>query len=248
MTRKLLSVLGTCVVVALGASAQQPPTAPPANPPTQSAQPQPAPQERVAAIKQSFMESQKKLRSYEWIENTVLTLKGEEKSDKMNRCYYGADGKVQKVPVGDSEEKKKPGGIRGKIIDKKKAELTEYMDNAGELVHQYMPPDPEKIQACKEAGKVFIQALEPEKSARIICRDYLVPNDSLSFDIDLKDNRILAVAVSSFLGKDKDPVSLDVTFDALPDGTIHAAKTVLDAKAKEIQVTITNSGYRNMTQ
>ena len=60
----------------------------------------PAPQERIAAIKQSLQESQARLRSYEWIETTVVSLKGEEKSRKQNRCYYGAEGKVQKVSVG----------------------------------------------------------------------------------------------------------------------------------------------------
>jgi predicted transposase YdaD len=58
-----------------------------------------APQERVAALKQSLQESHAKLRTYEWIETTAISLKGEEKSRKQNRCYYGADGKVQKVPI-----------------------------------------------------------------------------------------------------------------------------------------------------
>jgi hypothetical protein len=39
------------------------------------------------------------LRTYEWMETTVVSMKGEEKSRKQNRCYYGADGKVEKVPV-----------------------------------------------------------------------------------------------------------------------------------------------------
>ncbi len=40
----------------------------------------PAPQERVAAIKESLAESQVKLRSYEWIETTLVSLEGEERS------------------------------------------------------------------------------------------------------------------------------------------------------------------------
>lgn len=56
-------------------------------------------EERVAAFKQSLQESQAKIRQYEWIETTVVSLKGEEKSRSQNRCYYGADGIVQKVAI-----------------------------------------------------------------------------------------------------------------------------------------------------
>lgn len=228
-------------LIGLGAHAQ---------PPADSAdmKPQPAPQERVEAIKQAFAESQKRLQSYEWIETTVLTLKGEEKSTKMQRCSYGPDGKVQKVPFGDGpdDESRKKGGIRGKIIDNKKQELTEYMEQAADLVHQYLPPEPEKIQACKDAGHAQLQFAVPGERARIAFNDYLLPKDSMFFDIDQGDNRILALGVSTYLGKEKDAVTLEVGFDVLPDGTSYQKTKVLVAKAKDIKVTITNSAYRNL--
>jgi hypothetical protein len=40
------------------------------------------------------------------------------------------------------------------------------------------------------------------------------------------------------------PVTLDVSFGALPDGTTYTAQTTLDAKAKNIRVVIENSGHR----
>ena len=39
-----------------------------------------APQERVAAIKQALQDSMAALRQYEWVETTVVSVKGEEKS------------------------------------------------------------------------------------------------------------------------------------------------------------------------
>ena len=56
-------------------------------------------QDSVAALKQSMQQGQAKIRQYEWVETTIISLKGEEKARKQNRCYYGADGKVQKVPL-----------------------------------------------------------------------------------------------------------------------------------------------------
>ena len=60
----------------------------------------PTPDQIVAALKQNLAESQKRLRQDEWIETTVISLKGEEKSRKQQRVFYGADGKLTKLPLG----------------------------------------------------------------------------------------------------------------------------------------------------
>ena len=62
-----------------------------------SAQDPGALQQRVAALKQALQDNQAQLRKYEWVETTIVSLKGEEKNRKQERAYYGADGKVQKV-------------------------------------------------------------------------------------------------------------------------------------------------------
>ena len=76
---------------AIAEEAQPTAQAAPAAPPT--------PQQRVGMLKQWLQASQAQLRHYEWIETTVVSVKGEEKSRQQNRCYHGAEGKVQKVPV-----------------------------------------------------------------------------------------------------------------------------------------------------
>ena len=63
---------------------------------------QPSVPERVAELKAALAASQASLRQYEWMETTVTSLKGEEKSRKQQRCYYGADGVLQKVAVSAS--------------------------------------------------------------------------------------------------------------------------------------------------
>jgi hypothetical protein len=75
----------------------------------------PGARERVAALKQSLQHSQAQLRKYEWVETTIVSLKGDEKSRKQNRCYYGVDGKLQKVPVGSgpAQSSQPRGRLRG---------------------------------------------------------------------------------------------------------------------------------------
>ena len=91
----------------------------------------------MAALKQSLAESQKAIRRYEWIETTIISLKGEEKARTQKRVYYGADGTLQKVPMGDAAPAAQApaGGRRGgrlkeKIVENKKDDMKEYMERA----------------------------------------------------------------------------------------------------------------------
>jgi len=209
----------------------------------------PSPQERVAALKQSMQESQTKLREYEWTETTIISLKGEEKARTQKRCYYGEDGRLQKVPMGTPAPAPQPaagGGRRGrvkaKVVENKKDEMKEYMERASALVQQYVPPQPADIQRAKDAGKV---TANPAGAGlvRLEFPDYLKPGDRLSIDVDGAANQLRGLTVSSYLDKAEDAVALAVQLGTLADGTSYTAQTTLDAAAKKIRVVIQNAGH-----
>lgn len=228
------------------ASAAQPATNP---------QAQPTPQQRAAMLKQWLKASQSQMRAYEWIETTVVSKDGEQKKRIQKRCYYGADGKVQKVVLQQSPDKE--GGLPGilpfgrlakKAEQQNKEEMVEYMHQAEALVHKYVPPIPGLLQQSINAGKMGMQMLVPGRRIRLNFGDYLKPGDSLGVEIELPTNRLLAVAVASYLDSHDDAISLDVKMSVLPDGTIYAAKTSLDARAKGVNITVNNSGYRRIAR
>jgi hypothetical protein len=205
---------------------------------------QPSPQERVVALKASLAASQAILKQYEWVETTVVSLKGDEKSRKQERCYYGADGKVQKVLLSQTAPPpKKRGFFRRKIAEAKQEELTDYMKEAVALVKMYMPPDPVRIQAAKDAGRVTLQP-QPGQRVRLTFAGYLKAGDSLALDVDLANNRPLEAKVSSYLDSQKEPVTLDVRFSTLDNNATYASTIVLEAKGKNLTVNVQNSGYR----
>jgi hypothetical protein len=209
---------------------------------------QPTTDERVAAIKQSLQKSMQQVRQYQWTETTAVSLKGEEKSRTQNSCAYGADGKVQKTPTSAPAEAKEKRGLRGKVVEKKTEEMSDYMKKAVSLIHAYVPPDPAKIQACKDAGKVGVQVLEPDKRVQVQFRDYHQAGDMLGIELDITKNLLLGYQVTSFIEKPEDAVNLNVRFATLADETIYAADVVLDVKAKEIKVNVQNSDYRKAGQ
>jgi len=243
LTRALL--IGTaCLSVVSTASIQARQDAPAA-----------APAERVAALKQSLQQSHATLRKYEWIETTIISLKGEEKSRKQQRCFYGADGKVQKLPLAgaepaapDAERGRRGGGrVKERIVENKKDEIQQYMERAVGLVHQYVPPQPEAVEAAKKAGKIAVSAA-PGGRASLQFKDFIKPGDMLGVEIDQATNALAGLFVNSYLDAPADVVSLNVEFRALADGTNYAAQTTLDAKAKNIRVVIQNSGYKPISQ
>jgi hypothetical protein len=201
-------------------------------------------QARVAALKATFAASQANLRSYEWIETTVVTLKGEEKSRKQQRCYYGADGVLQKVVIDASPTAAPKRGLRGAIIANKKAELADYMQSAVALVKSYLPPDPARIQAATSAGKTSLQVLDPGKRVQVNFRDYQKAGDNLAITINVANNVIAGVEVSTYLDSASDAVTVDATMGQLADGTIYTSSIMLNAPAKNITVNVQNTGYR----
>lgn len=219
----------------------------------QAQQPPPTPQQRAALLKQWLQFSENQIRAYEWIETTVVSKDGQEKNRTVKRCYYGADGKLQKMILQKTPEKEGgPPGVLplGRMVKKaaehKKEETTEYMKSAAELVHHYIPPAPGFIQQSINNGKMGMQMLEPNRRVRLTFGDFLKPGDSLGIDIELPSNRLLAMAVASYLDTAADAVAMDVTMSVMQDGTIYAARSVLDAKAKGLSVTVENSGHRRV--
>jgi hypothetical protein len=212
-------------------------------------------QEKVAALKESVAQNQTALKQYSWTETTEISLKGEVKKREQKTCHYGPDGKVQKTVIsgGDQpqQEKEQSGGKRGrrggavkeKVVAKKVDELKDYMQQVGALVHQYVPPDSAKIQAAGKAA--------PDRSAEggltaMTFSDYTKTGDHLALGFNPATKKLSSYNVTSYLDKPENAVTLAVSFDSLPDGTNYPKETVVDAKSKQIQVKINNSGYKKL--
>ena len=203
--------------------------------------------DKLAALTQSLAANAKLQKQYKWVETTVISMKGEEKSRIQKQCFYGPDGKVQKQQLSAPPEPvEEPGGMKGKIAAKKKAEITAAMKEAVALVQSYVPPDPQRIQAVKTAGGLSISPTGPN-STRLDLRSYVKKGDNLSLGVDTALNALLTVSVQSYLESEKDTVTLDVTFALLRDGLSYPGNVVLNVPGQNIQVVIQNSGYQRVT-
>ncbi len=229
MRQKLVSVLTAIFLITLVANGQET-----------------DPKQAMAQIKTNLEASMKNLRAYTWIETTTIFKGGEAKSQTQNQCYYSVDGKLTKVAVGApaSGDDKKARGIRGKVVENKKEEMSENVKKSVAKVHEYLPPQADKLQAIYASGKSNIQVLEPNKKYNLGFPDYLQAGDNLGLSLDMAKGLLLGISVNTYVDKPDNKINFKLTYAQLPDGTEYASETVLDLAAEGLKVVIKNDGYK----
>lgn len=209
------------------------------------------PQQRVADLKAWVQASREQMRAYQWIETTTVSVDGEQKSMVQQRCYYGEEGALVKVPVEHtqaSEGGQGVFGIIGAIKEHKKEEMEAYINSAKQLVHQYIPLSPEKIQQATSNGYMSVQVLDPGRKVEIKFSNYLKEGDSLGVQMALPTNQLLGLSIATYLSDNtQDAITMNATTSVLPDGTIYVQNIVLDGKSKNVTVTVGNTGYQRLS-
>ena len=199
-------------------------------------------QQKLAALKQSAAANQQKLRKYQWTEVQQLTLKGETKPQQQFMCQYGPDGKVEKYPMGPQQQPS-GGKLKQRMVEKKKAEMQDYLGEVKSLLALYLPPNPQKIQQAAQAHNVSLSRDAAAGLVNLTFKNYAIPGDKMVIAFDPAAKRIANVNVDTYMGEAKDAVTLEVSFSSLSDGTNFAEKTVLNVAAKQMVITTLNMNY-----
>jgi len=238
--RPIVTVLAAFLLLRSGAIGQQP--AAPAGGGGLLAD---ALKEKLAAVKQAAAANQAALRQYGWSESIQVSLNGEVKTTKQMSCRYGPDGKPQCTPVGPPPQQQQERGLRGRIAEKKKEEFTDYMQQVKGLIGLYVPPDSARMQAAHAASNVSF-ARPNAGEAGLVFRNYAQQGDAMTLDFAMAVKKLTALSVNTYLGDPSSPVTLNVQFAPLPDGTNYPAQEIVTAAAKGIVLTVTNSNYQKL--
>src|SRR5579863_9111771 len=133
-----LAIIGAMALVASGATIAQNPEV----------------QQKLAAAKQAAAENKQRLRQYQWTETTQITLKGDPKPATEKLCQYGPDGQVQKTPIGPPPQQPSGGRLKQRVVEKKKGEIQEYMEEVKGVLSMYVPPEAQRMQQAYQAGNL----------------------------------------------------------------------------------------------
>jgi hypothetical protein len=199
-------------------------------------------QERLAIVKQAIATNAQKLHQYQWLEVTQLTLNGEAKPSRQDSCQYGPDGTVQKTPIGPPPQPPSGGPLMRRVIEKKQAEMKQYLGEVKGVLAMYLPPNPQTMEQVKQAGNLSVNPVPG--ALNLIFNNYAQPGDRMIVSFDTTAHKISSVNISTYMGDTKDAVTLQVQMASLPDGTNYPQQTILTATAKHLVVTTTNSEYQ----
>jgi hypothetical protein len=199
-------------------------------------------QQKLAAVQQAMAANKMRLQRYQWTETTQLTLKGDPKPPSQNLCQYGPGGQIQKALITPPPPPPSGGRLKQRVVANKTAQMQDYMGDVKNLLTLYVPPDPQKLQQAFAAGNA---SLNPAGGlVNLIFKNYAQPGDQMTITFDPATKKVISLNVQTYMGQSKDAVTLQVQMGSLPDGTNYAQQTVLNATAKQLVVTTTNSNYQ----
>jgi len=203
-------------------------------------------QQKLMAMKQAAAANKQRLMQYQWVDTSQITLKGEQKPEKVYQCSYGPNGQVQKIPMGAPQQQQEKRGLRGRVVEKKTEEMKDYMQQVQSLLSLYVPPNAELMQQAFQKKNVSLDKTMGSSGVQLMFKNYAKQGDQMTIGFDTTTKKITTINVNTYMDDPQDAVTLSVQMASLPDGTNYAQQTVLNATAKQIQVTTTSSNFAKL--
>jgi hypothetical protein len=203
-------------------------------------------QARMMELKEAMAKNKAALATYTWKETTTISLKGEVKKVQHYQVREGSDGKPQKTSLDPAEQPQQPQGgrLRQRVVAKKKEEFEDYAEKMKTTAGMYVPPDKDLIQAAYAKGNV---AFAPDgNNVKLTITNYVKPGDSMTILFDKAKKQISSIAIKTYMDDPSDGLTLNVNFDALPDGTSHVSSTTVNGQSKELVVASVNNDYSKL--
>jgi hypothetical protein len=206
-------------------------------------------QQKVAEVKEAMAANKQALAQYTWQEQVTVSLKGDVKKQEHFQVRLGPDGKPQKQSLDPPQEAAAPSGGRLKqhVVEKKKDEYKDYVDQIKSLIQQYVPPEKAMLEQAAQQGNV---ALGPAGGApgqyNLVLSNYVKPGDKMTLLFDKEQKALVSVTIASYLSDPKDAVNVSVTFAGIPGGPNHVASESIDGVSKQLTIVIANSLYQHL--
>ncbi len=135
--------------------------------------------------------------------------------------------------------------MKQRIIAKKKEEMRDYMGEVKGPPQSVRAARPRQNAAGLPGRKCFPSIPVPG-AINLIFVNYALPGDKMDNHIRYAAKKITSLNINTYMGEEKDAVTLNVRMATLPDGTNYSEQTVLNAEAKKLVVTTTNSNYQKL--
>ena len=207
-------------------------------------------QQKLAEVKDSMAVNKMLLAQYTWMEQDIISIKGEQKKEELYNVQLGPNGKPQKTPVDPSsvsDDERHRRGLRGRIIERKTEEYKEYGDQIKALVQQYVPPEKEMLQQAYQQGNVMMGPVGGAPGEyRLVISNYVKQGDSMTLVMNKAQKALVNLSISTYLSDPNDAVNVNVQFSRIPNGPNHVTTETINGVSKHLTIEILNSNYQHM--
>jgi hypothetical protein len=207
-------------------------------------------QQRIAEVKESMTVNKMLLAQYTWMEQDIISIKGDEKKEELYNVQLGPDGKPQKTPVDPSsvsDDDRRRRGLRGRIIEKKTEEYEEYGQQIKSLVQQYVPPDKDMLQQAYQQGNVMMGPMGGSPGEyKLVLSNYVKQGDNMTLVMNKAQKALVSLSISTYLNDPSDAVKVNVQFSRIPGGPNHVSTETIDGVSKHLTIAIQNTNYQHM--
>jgi hypothetical protein len=208
---------------------------------------EPTAAERVTTLKAQLAASEKALHGYQWTETTTVTINGYEQSRSARNCSFAPDGTLRTEPV--QQTSVKPLMNRRNAPKAKDPANEDLARKAERLIHQYIPLNPNGLDAAVRSGKLTYTVTDPGRRGRLIIRNFLMKGDQVTLDLELPGGRPLWLNIASYLDTVRDPVAMTVQFGTLGNNITFIRENILEATTdRALRVVVSNSGHKPVTE
>jgi hypothetical protein len=206
-------------------------------------------QERVAEIRQASTQNKQLLAQYTWQEQQTVSIKGEVKKQTEYQVRLGPDGKQQKMQISPQQQSsngRRERGLRGRVVEKKKAEFEDYAKQVAALAQSYAHPDPQRMQQLFQQGNITLGSGGAPGEVRMVIHNYLKQGDSVTIVFSREQKALQSINVASFLDNPQDAVTISAQYAQIPGGPNHVSTMTVNGVSKHLTVTMQNSNYQKM--
>ena len=206
-------------------------------------------QQKLAEVKDSMAVNKMLLAQYTWMEQDIISIKGDQKKEELYNVQLGPDGKPQKTPVDPStvsDDQRRSWGLRARIIERKTEEYQEYGDQIKSLVQQYVPPDTATLQQAYQQGNVMVGPMGGAPGEyRLVISNYVKQGDSMTLVMNKAQKALVSLSISTYLSDPTDGVKVNVQFARILNGPNHVTSETIDGVSKKLTIVVQNTNYQH---
>ena len=199
-------------------------------------------QDNVPGIGQKMKQNAEALHQYSYKRRTEVRFKDQSRGARVELVRY-VDGKMETVPLETPARSPQQGrgGLRGRMVQKKKEEMKEEVEALTGLLHRYLTPASAGMGSLLEKASVSRTGPQPDAAVQVVAKGIVEPKDSLALTWSVVNHRPEKIEVHTELnGK---PVSVTIEYASLPDGPFYPARTVVSSPKQDLAITIDSFEY-----